>query len=284
MPTHQVKLSARKSCCPDKKAALPCCYLHCFLLCPWEEHTGHNTSCQASPCQPSSVPSDLISAHSCSGGLLWKWMPQDRDGRACRARASQALGSCPLSPARHTRVRSCARADIPWVTARLLPLETQHPAGLELLLSIWAHLWQEMCWCPEVLSLFPGSWITGMWRTAQWNSGRQMLRLITGPFYLFCLFVFWSSQPIKPSSITFLLKAFEKPAESCTIPWQFCGTESDWQATDQLLPIFLSWSEMSWRLFWSLPLSASCFEFYFLPLISTWHLNLFIFLMLFQGK
>lgn len=62
-----------------------------------------------------------------------------------------------------------------------------HLASLELLPSICTYLWQWMCWCPAVAqqSLFPGSWITGMWRTAQRNSGRHMFGLLACLFFFF---------------------------------------------------------------------------------------------------
>lgn len=182
MPTRQVKLSARKSCCPDKKAALPCCYLHCFLLCLWEEHTGHNTSCQASSAVSPLTPFLLSAAQVVFSG---RRCPRTEMGLCAEPVPGRLPGASPSAAAHESR--AVPEQISPESRQGSFLLYTQHLAGLGLLLSIWAHLWQGMCWCPEVAqpSLFPGSWITGVWRTAQWNSGRQALRLLAGLF--FCL-------------------------------------------------------------------------------------------------
>lgn len=141
-------------------------------------------------------------------------------------------------------------------------------ASLELLPSICTHLWQGKCWCPVVAqqSLFPGSWITGMWRTAQWNSGK------------YWFLIFFPLQLVKLPSIIFSFEGFGK-ALAVLQNWKWLASERSITANTLLL----EW--MSWRLNWSLPFLASWFEFHFLSLISTWHPNTLNFLdFFFPGK
>ena len=236
MSTHQTKLSERKSCCPDKKAAPSCCYMHCFSTVLMERvHRPQSLLPGKLLSAASRVPSNFVlflltadqvgsSGCGCPGGKTGM-SPRPAPGRQ-KGTAPFSLSQAHISPVLCLSKYLLSHGKALCYCRRSTTLT--HLASLELLLSICSHLWQGMCWCPAVAqqNLFPGSWITGMWRTAQWNSGRHMFGMLA------CLFGF-SSQPIKLSSIIFLLKAWEKRAESCVLPWQFSRTESNWQVTGQ---------------------------------------------------
>lgn len=163
-------------------------------------------------------------------GPLWKWMPRTEMDVSAEPVPDRHRGAASSPPARHTRVQSCAWAEIPWVTAKLLPAVDTAPGRLGA-----ASLYLSPSLARDVLVSWGGSAEPVLrqlnYRHVENCPMKQQEANAQTACWLF--FFFWSSQPIKPSSIIFLLKAFEKPAESCTIPWQFCRTESDWQATDQ---------------------------------------------------
>lgn len=175
MPTHQTQLSERNSCCPDKKEALPCCIAFHLLV----ERVYKATIPSTRPAQqlPAVSPPDtilfLLTAGQvvslgcgCLGGK-GRYISVARPDM-CKETASFSISQARTSPVLclSKYLLSHGKA-INYYCRRSTTLT--HLASLQLLSSICTHLWQWMCWCPAVAqqSLFPGSWITGMWRTVQ---------------------------------------------------------------------------------------------------------------------